>query len=409
MANDKQSIIRVRNICKSILLSNSSTGVMHAGSNNFPELWTRDFMYSIRGLGLLGLNKVIKTSYNLILRSQLPTGQVPVLISFRPISPVKKFLHDNKIITFPPKIYPKYRTIFNTLDIDSSALSIIYFPELAKVLKNKDEIHNDYYFDILWSSYQWLKDRDYNSDYIIDSTPFCGWEDSINITQYDINLPDLLLNKAGSISKYYYANGSYLNVLAIKSTETLLAFAKLFGKSEEEKMLHQDLVKFRKAFFKCFWNGKFIIDFNSSDGGHLDASINLLAIYYDIVNEQQAKAIINSILTSKMNEPFPIKNKQGKIKYPRFSIWNKIFQTTTYHEESYWLWVGSLFVQALLKYNYDYEKDLQNLLDVILQYNTIYEVYDNKKQPLRGRFNWICEKDFSWSAALVLELLEKIN
>ena len=129
MANDKQSIEKVHNICKHILLSNSSSGVMHAGSNNFPELWTRDFMYSIRGLSLLGLNKVIKTSYNLILRTQLPSGQVPVLISFRPISPVKKFLHDSKIITFQPKIYPKYRTIFNTLDIDSSIFRINFWWE----------------------------------------------------------------------------------------------------------------------------------------------------------------------------------------------------------------------------------------------------------------------------------------
>ena len=407
MKVDKQSVDKVYNICRAILRSNSASGVLHAGSNNFPELWTRDFMYSSRALSSLGYNKIITNSFNLIVKNQLPNGQIPVLISFRPISPLKKFLHDNNIVKFQPKIYPRYRTIFNTLDIDSSALSIIYFQDFVNIIKNKDDLQN--YFNYLWTAYHWLKKQDYNHDYIIDSTPFSGWEDSINITNFHINLADILLNNLGSIPKNYYINGSYLNVLAIKATESLLELAKMLNKTEEEKLLRIDLQKFRKAFFKCFWNGKYIIDFSSPDGGDLDSSINLLAIYYDIINEGRAKTIIKSISESKMNEPFPIKNKQGKLLYSRFSIWNKIFQTTAYHEDGYWLWVGALFIHALLKLDLEFEQDLQNLLNVILRYKTVYEVYNSNRMPLRGRFNWICEKDFSWSSAMVLELITKIK
>ena len=142
---------------------------------------------------------------------------------------MKKFLHDNNIIQFQPKIYPRFRTIFNTLDIDSSALSIIYFRDFVKIINNKNNLQS--YFDYLWTTYHWLKKQDYNHDYIIDATPFSGWEDSINITNFHINFADILLHNLGSIPKNFYINGSYLNVLTIKATKSLLEVAKMLHRT----------------------------------------------------------------------------------------------------------------------------------------------------------------------------------
>lgn len=403
--NNHPSLVKIEKITKRILFLNSRTGVLHAGSRNFPELWTRDFMYSSNVLTQIGLQGVLRYSYNFILDYQLPTGQIPVLISFRPITPVKKFLHDNNIVSYSPKIYPKYNTIFNTLDIDSTALSIIYFSNYRTVLQKINKFNSDYFFNKLWRSYRWLLSQDVDNDHIIESTPFSGWEDSINITNFNITLPDILLHKIGSISKKYYSKGSYINVLALKAFHNLLEFAQTLHKDNQAEFLKYEINNFRKAFFKYFWNGKYIIDFNLADGGSLDASINLLAIYYDLVSEKQAKSILNSIKDLNMNEPYPIINKHGKIKNPRFSIWNRIFQTTSYHESAYWLWVGALFIKALKKFGFEYETDLHNLLKLILKYKTVFEVYDSNWSPLRGRFNWICERDFSWSSALILELI----
>ncbi len=403
------TLVKVEKICKRILFLNTRTGVLHAGSSNFPELWTRDFMYSSNILPQIGLQSVLRYSYNFILDYQLPNGQIPVLISFRPITPFKKFLHDNNIVSYNPKIYPKYSTIFNTLDIDSSALSIIYFHNYATVLQKINKYKPDYFFHKLWLAYRYLLSQDIDNDHVIESTPFSGWEDSINTTNFNITLPDILLNKIGQISKKYYSKGSYINVLAIKAFQNLLELAQNLNKDSEVEFLKYEIQNYRKAFFKYFWNGKYIIDFNSSDGGSLDASINVLAIYYNIVAEKQAKTILHSILDLKMNEPFPIINKHGKIKYRRFSIWNRIFQTTSYHESAYWLWVGALFVKALKRYGFEYEEDLHNLFKVILKYKTVFEVYDSNWNPLRGRFNWICAKDFSWSSALILELINDLK
>ena len=80
MTIKKQSVDKAYNICGAILKSNSASGVLHAGSNNFHELWTRDFIFSTPALASLGLNKIIKNSFNLIVRNQLPNGQIPVFI-----------------------------------------------------------------------------------------------------------------------------------------------------------------------------------------------------------------------------------------------------------------------------------------------------------------------------------------
>ncbi|MBR9678647.1 MAG: hypothetical protein GON13_00070 [Nanoarchaeota archaeon] len=371
-------------------LSNTYTlqGYVVAGTSIFYDLWTRDFCYASQGI-LSHNPKIARNCFKLLLKNQAITGEFPNLLTQAPNNKLGlllsfKLWDVRKKDLF--KLQPWYQHYNGNTVLDATLLFIIYYSKfLGKSVRN--------YSKILKAG-KWVQSQDLNGNGLLDEKSFAGWEDSINKTQ----------GKLG--------NSSYHNILAIIAYNSIINLAKIKGDVKtfnEYSKLSEEL---RKRVFEVFWhdNGYFK-DFVGKGDDVLNASANLLAIRFGIVNKNDAKKILVNVENFRMNVPFGLKVRNKKLPFYRINFLNNLLGTSDYHNTAVWSWLGALYVMCLIKVGWK-NKARDELLKIqsVIEKHGLIEVYDAEGNPLKGYFSFhSSEKDFAWSAGMLLETINSLK
>lgn len=156
----------------------------------------------------------------------------------------------------------------------------------------------------------------------------------------------------------------------------------------------------REAIFKHLWNGCFFKCSTTNDSfGQVG---NALAILYGLTNKQQKNSIID-IHNTYFPEKWPSPNKKINLKDKTTSKafeWYEVYLpcyplgNSNYHNGWSWAWVNILFQKVHQKHFYG--SDIQ-------KWGTMYEVYDNKGQPIRTLL-YKSQPDFSEACGVFLDI-----
>jgi glycogen debranching enzyme len=155
-----------------------------------------------------------------------------------------------------------------------------------------------------------------------------------------------------------------------------------------------------------------IIIWSDEDGGyysdwighkrhhHFATDSNLLAILWDIADEEQTKKIQHKINELSLEDEIPIKLAYNKYSFWRIFIFNRIGGMKDYHVGFSWTWLGCVDVLVRLKLNQKSQalKNLQKIAQVIVRDQTVHETYKHG-QAVSTLF-YKSENPWAWGAGL---------
>ncbi len=347
----------------------SQFGIL-AGHKKFDDYWARDSFFASLGAISLEDYSTVRSNFNLFLNRQKENGQLPRKIRnhFTPL----KYIGIRKI---KRNLSPRYNnSIYTSSAIDQNSLFLISF--LAYIKKTKD-------FEYLERNYSKIKlSLDWNftkySNNLIKQGIFSDWEDTIVKRNHCL----------------------YSNVLHYAAINAFVELSKLVDKDNPD--YEQKAESLKKEINNRFWKDSYYISMENTD--YLDVPGNLLAIIFNVADEQKAEKILDKI------KELPL----GISSYPKYPIyrkmpWNIVRGSKDYHNGFSWIWVSCLYAISLNKMGNEKEANLvmEKVSDLILKYNDVYEVYFNNKPVNKTLFK--AEVPFAWSAGLFVFAYNKLN
>lgn len=279
----------------------------YAAYPGYKGVWARDSSIMSLGASLLGdkFKKNIESSLNLLAKYQPEDGQIPNAVMFD---------------VSPPRADFK--------SIDSSLWFIIAHYNYSKRFKDKKLLNK--HKKQIKKAFTWLCYRDTGEDGLLEQQPTSDWQDAFpHRYGYTINTQAL-----------------YFNVL------------NLLGEKKEAR-------KIKKAVNENddlkLWNGKFYLPWRWKNhnkyhewGEWFDSLGNILAILFDLADDEQADKILNFIHKEKIDKPYPVRVIHPPI-LKGSKDWQDYFEDaesrTPYHYSNggIWKFIGGFYILALLK------------------------------------------------------------
>jgi len=375
---------------KEIILKNEiQIGIK--GGDYYPDFWVRDALISSLGMSLSGDEKLIelaRKSIDMSSKYQKFTGQIPNKIS-----------QDEKKVCFGEGGC-----------VDSSLWYVIAVLNFFNVTKDLNFLKKHY--SKINKAINWALALDQNNDWLIETNEGSDWMD--------------LLLRSGRVL--------YDNVLLYKALIDADNINKIFGKEERFKFIAENLKESINLFFwpteknlnkikeKYLFTGiekdveivlmnlKGDREFYLADIGfrkfdpRFDSLANLLAVLFDVADENKKMKILNHIENEKINEPYPLKVLHPPIsKYDPF--WNFYFRWSelpylqepgNYHNGGIWPFVGGFYVATLKKEKRPYEKEFEKLIESCKLGNWRFSEWLNSDGKIMGSANQ------SWSSAMLI-------
>jgi len=375
---------------KEIILKNEIQIGIKAG-DYYPDFWVRDALISSLGMSLSGDEKLVelaRRSIDMSSKYQKFTGQIPNKIS-----------QDEKKVCFGEGGC-----------VDSSLWYVIAVLNFFNVTKDLNFLKKHY--NKINKAVNWVLSLDQNNDWLIETNEGSDWMD--------------LLLRSGRVL--------YDNVLLYKALIDADNINKIFGKEESFGWIAENLKESINLFFwpteknlnkikeKYLFTGiekdvetvlrnlKGDREFYLADLGfrkfdpRFDSLANLLAVLFDVADENKKMKILNHIENEKINEPYPLKVLHPPIsKYDPF--WNFYFRWSelpylqepgNYHNGGIWPFVGGFYVATLKKEKKPYEKEFDKLIESCKLGNWRFSEWLNSNGKIMGSANQ------SWSSAMLL-------
>ncbi len=383
------------NTCKRIIRKRLADGGV---GNGFSQFWTRDMIYGLSGNGYFP--KVI----DFLSSFQRADGKMPLTI--------ERNCNNFVLRMFPAgiqrlqKLMPyvaSYTTVQNTEDLDGTALTIINYETLKGSVDNND-------FNKIIKAANWLLGHYKSSLGLYVNEPYGTWKDSLNNSDMEMSLGKGILRMANRIKKEDMGANSYSNVLvyaafneAAKLSEEKehFKYAELFSEKAED---------LKKSVIRNLWSKKgYLEDFVGDENPALDASANILAAKYKLLNNVQAKNAMLNTYNLNIDYNTPAKPRSERIDIKRVNRDHVIKRIPDYQDSGEWPHIGSNLSEELFNYGI---KDkalevLEMVADKINERETVFEVYRNGK-PMKGRFGAGSDRDFLWGAGAFRHALETI-
>jgi glycogen debranching enzyme len=359
-------------IAKSTLRDRYAGNGIHAGKSHFSDNWLRDSSFAGLGSLCLGDYEIVRTNILIALKHIKEDGQLPLRIG------QKNMLL--KMLGIKGKIGATYKEDKGvSRPKDQNSLIIILAAKYVEVTKDKQLIMDN--FEQLHRAMEWNFSCDEDHDLLIEEGYYAGWADSIK--------------KHGKVL--------YTNILHYKAVEAFVKLCEIVNNKTAKAHYAAVAKQIKERINALFWNGHYYIDWlGKHRNDFLATDGNLLAILFDMADDQQAKQIEKHITKYRLD-----KGEITELNYPKyaakhiFPLFFPIF-IQDYHNGLQWLWIGCADVIAKAKVGR--EKDGMLLLEAIakkiVQYNGIYEVYFEGK-PLK-RFFYSSEQGFAWSAGFFI-------
>lgn len=376
-----------------ILKKNSTKFGFRASLEYYNSIWARDGAITLLGAVLTENNKLLETSrktLETLKKYQNPVGQIPNV-----------FLIDKKV--------PQYYAL------DANSWWIIGVQNYFLVTKDKKFL--DEFWPQVQKAIEWLRYQIKDISGLIDASEASDWMDS----------------SIGRRGKVFYTNCLYWK--AIDSANKL---AKAVGEKEFDPAPYpgggaEDLRELKRRINLLFWpqkEGKKILYTWNTDfleeairplrehyinylsfelvEGRCDVLAHLLAILFDLPNQDKTKKILKYFSERKISNPYPVRVLNPTIFYPD-TTWNpkidlyrrKQHQNLPfcYHNAGVWPYVGGFYVLMLVKVGQkekareELEKlALANKLGKKSEWEFNEWLHGKTGEPMGARFQ-------SWSAA----------
>jgi glycogen debranching enzyme len=374
---------------KEVLLKNKIEIGVKAGAY-YPEFWIRDFLIS--SLGMISsedreLIKIVKKGLDTISRHQKFIGQLPNKISL-----------DEQKICFGEGGC-----------VDSSLWYPIVILNLFKVKEDFNFLKKHY--RKINRAMSWAISLDQNNDFLIETNEGADWMD--------------LLLRSGRVL--------YDNVLLYKALKDADEINMILGKGENFSFFAENLkeainlllwpdkknserVKLEYGFscinadFETAINAIEKANYYLADLGfrkfdpRFDSLGNLLAVIFDVADEEKKDKILNFIEKEKLYEPYPVKSLHPPI-YKTDPFWNFYFRWTNlpylqepgnYHNGGIWPFIGGFYIIALKKENKPWEDKFYKLVESCKLENWRFSEWLSADGKAKGSANQ------SWSASSLL-------
>ena len=339
-----------------VLQKNTTPQGIVAGSTHFNDVWARDALYASWGAINQELLQGPRNTLRTLKTYTSKHGQIP--LRYGTTSMKRAFLH------LPTKTGPVYGND-KTSDpaIDPNSLYLITLEQYLD--KHLDEELRD--AKHIQQVADWLLEQT-NQDGLVDEGSYASWDDALKK-----NAPSI-----------------YNNALAYAALKAAARLTKTSRYKAAAKRIQQSS--------KQLYNGKYYDAW--IDMPVLDVAGNLLAIHTGLANKQETTHILEALDKHKQanNDQLP---KTNYPRYPRKATYTPFYLVgmSDYHNSGpYWSWIAAL--EALVREDKREEilTTLNNWTDLA---GGIHEIYSKPGKPTKRLF-YQSEKDFSWTAGLIL-------
>lgn len=358
--------------------------VLSAGPRQLSSVWTRDACFAAGGLLAANEERTLRFTLEEIISHQRPDGLFPRLLdSFHPAMRYIRAAAGGVIPLRAPLI-PNFRSARFVTAIDSNSLvawaSVRYVRHTrniawAGLVLPRLECGMAYYDTLLTGG-------------LVHHPPYSDWKDTVSTRRSAVFFTQLLRWKAmQSMSELYGILGR------TRSAEDWSTRAREYARRIHRSFWDTDL-----GFFKDTLRRRRI----SSDG-------NLAAIAWGFADKDQSAKILRSMDRAGLltpwgpcaSDPYPTRQK---------AILATLAGISGYHDNYIWLWNAALLLDALHQMGRSALRDqlADRIAQKLIEDETVSEVYNPKTGRRINRWLFQSKHPFSWSAAMLLEVFEKI-
>ena len=341
---------------KRVIKHNTTPNGITAGSTHFKDVWARDALYASWGAIKQGILQGPRNTLTTLKKHTSKHGQIPLRVGR--VSMKRVFL---KLPTKVGSVYTNDKTSDPALDPNS-----LYLITLEKYLQaHKDEELRE--TKHISAVADWLVERA-DKDGLLTEGSYASWDDALKK-----NAPSI-----------------YNNALAYAALKAAARLTKNHRYKAAAKRI--------KQASKKLWSGEY---YNAwIDMPVMDVAGNLLAIHTGLADTKETQSILRNLDSYKEQHQDKLP-KTNYPRYPRKATYTPFYLVGMgdYHNQGpYWSWVAAL--EALVRE--DKREELHKEIAAwVAQSGSIHEIYSQPGRATKRLF-YESEKDFSWSAGLIL-------
>ena len=341
---------------RNTLQDNTNKHGITAGSTHFKDVWARDALYASWGAIPQGLLEGPRRTLHTLQEHQSKQGQIP--LRYGRTSMKRVFFH---LPTSIGAVYGNDKT--NDPALDPNSLYLITLEKYLQATKD-EELRNTKKITL---AAEWLL-KQTNQDGLLAEGSYASWDDALKK-----NAPSI-----------------YNNALAYAALKAAARMTKNNSYKAAAKRIQQSS--------KQLFNGEYYDAW--SEMPVMDVAGNLLAIHTGLASEEEEKQILQALDQYKQanNDELP---KTNYPRYPRKTTYKPFYLVGMgdYHNQGpYWSWIAAL--EAIVR-----KDEKQEIHDTLAKWvkesGSIYEIYSKPAKPTKRLF-YQSEKDFSWTAGLIL-------
>ncbi len=343
-----------------------------AGRLHFNAYWARDGFWAMFGALALGDHEQAAAELETFMRYQHPSGRVPIRVEF-----VGHTFGSYHTLRARPKAVGRAGGWFSD-PVDPAALFVIAAREYLE--RTSDTALCTRLVPAVYRAMHWMMRHDRDGDGTIESHFLADWMDSIL--------------KRGKLFN--------LNVIYCAGLVAAAALSTAGGHPDQADEYRRAADKAKERLRAEFWTGEYFTDWiRKSRRGGFSADGNVLAIFFNVATQSQARQILRYIATHDLDTITPLVTCHPI--YPLWQVFPLYFAAgiPDYHRTLIWPWLGTL--NAVNKHRLGERSgaltDLARLGEWFLRCNAVNEVYDRTGTPVARRF-YHAEVPFAWNAGL---------
>lgn len=357
-----------------------------AGKHHYSDYWTRDAYFGWLGALDLGDNHIVKIHLQNLAKYQRTDGCIPFLI--RQTFPGLSFLGVKKYI----KPFPKFRShkvLYTSEVIDSNAYFIMGFNNYLERTQDLDFVNKN--ITSLKKAFDWYTTK-MGKNFLVKEGLIAQWNDGI------------------------YKRGNVL-ITNIQVFYSAICMANIQEKLGLQNKTYLDIAqKIRESILTNFSHEDYMIDWINKNKkyDYTDSIANMLAIIWDVVDEDRAEKILHKIKQDLYDKPL-VKTCFPEYRVRQIELINRAFGIGGYWQgkDIYWIEPGLLYTWALIKCKKIEEASaaFEGIKELVEEHSGVYETYKrvgNKFYPFKTAL-YTSENPYARGAGLYIIVNNQIT
>ncbi|GGG18269.1 hypothetical protein GCM10011344_18630 [Dokdonia pacifica] len=195
------------------------------------------------------------------------------------------------------------------------------------------------------------------------------------------------------------------NAMLIKSNESLIALYERIGNNEEKiaylkKYQAKSIARFNEKLFDETLGAYIYYDMRNDQPMPYITSSSFAPLYAGIPNEDQAKQLLNVLLQKFRGE--------GQYLCASFDPTSPLYNPKKYWRGPIWMNLNWILYKGLKRYGFEEAAAIVKMDSIsLIETSGFYEYFDARKELPSGDSRAYGGNNFSWSAALLIDLLHE--